>query len=115
MSSTCTIDSSSWAGMTPSQVVGENIFIPVGDITITIIIGEGSNPCRRSETSDNSEPRRLLDVVRNMKGACRGRNCNNYCTRPTRGIGEVTFVSWNIHNAILVLQLRYEKPKAEQI
>ncbi len=114
MSSTCTIDSPPWTGMSPHQVIDESILIPPGDITISLIIGDSDNPCTRSETSDSSEPRRLLDVVRTMKGRCRGRNCNNYCTRPTRGVGEVTFVSWDLHNATLVLKLCYDKPAPRQ-
>lgn len=109
MNTACTTQSVPWEHFVSGQTIGEDIEVPSGDITITLLIGDGPNPCTRSETRDQQAPFKLLEEIRRLKGQCNEKNCNMCCSRPTKGIGNVTFVSWHGNNQTLTLRLSYRR------
>ncbi len=97
-----------WETMHPGQVIGNDVFVPPGDINIVILIGEGIGACPRSEASDSDTPRKLCDVVLKLKKKCRDCNRNHYCTRLILDVGTIIFQSWVESTRTLTLRLVYK-------
>lgn len=106
MNTTCT--PCPWTAMNPGQVIGEDVMIPPGDITIVIRIGDGESPCKRGEASDCAEPRNLHAVVSEIKKKCTDCAANTCCCHPIKGIGIVIFQSWDQNTQTLTVRLCYK-------
>ncbi len=104
-----TINTFPWETMHPGQVIGNDVFLPPGEITVAILIGEGSNPCPRSETSDADTPRILRDVVLKLKKQCGDCNRNHYCSRLIGDTGTIIFEDWDEDKQTLSLRLVYNR------
>lgn len=100
-----------WENMSPGQRISRDIIVPVTtkELLVCIEIGEDSNYCRRSLIIHESEPKSLLDIVTGIKKKCANQSCNLCCSRPTKGIGIVTLVTFTIGtDPSVTLRLSYK-------
>ena len=98
-----------WETMHPGQVIGNDVLLPPGEITVAILIGEGIDACSRSEMSDADTPRILRDVVLKLKKKCGDCTRNHYCSRLINDTGTITFEAWDKGKQTLSLRLVYNR------